>query len=289
MIKVEYLGRTGNNLFQYSLGRILATVLCQRLQAKEIAGFPRTNDIVEGKSNTSSFCFHSGNRIPLNDILATRNAEGHVLRGYFQRTEYYLEFRDQINEWLAFDSRERNAIPEDFLVNRHDAVVVNVRRTDYTQNNWALPASYYKEALERFQLKKNNVWIVTEDPRDPFFRNFKDYKPRFLNLSPVSQLAAMSISKNLIMSASSFSWWGAFLGENKNVVCPRPTFGCWSINNQDSGIDLINGLDFDLLDCATEYHATPLESFYQQYRLFKRKWIIRLNRRLGFRLDIPPQ
>ena len=32
----------------------------------------------------------------------------------------------------------------------------------------------------------------------------------------------------LVMSASTFSWWPAFLGDPELVICPDPSFGAWA-------------------------------------------------------------
>jgi len=48
MIKVNYDGNLGNNLFQYCFGRILAEELGYQLVANSIPGFPRTFDEISG-------------------------------------------------------------------------------------------------------------------------------------------------------------------------------------------------------------------------------------------------
>ena len=49
MIKVQYGGRLGNNMFQYCFGRILAEKLGYELIASPIMGFDETNQKVNGK------------------------------------------------------------------------------------------------------------------------------------------------------------------------------------------------------------------------------------------------
>ena len=52
MVTVKYLGRLGNNLFQYALGRIIAESLDYPLQASAIDGFDGTFDIVKTSEET---------------------------------------------------------------------------------------------------------------------------------------------------------------------------------------------------------------------------------------------
>ena len=53
MVEVKYIGRLGNNLFQYCLGRIIAEGLGYKLKVDPIPGFPNTNKPVEGLDYSS--------------------------------------------------------------------------------------------------------------------------------------------------------------------------------------------------------------------------------------------
>jgi hypothetical protein len=105
-------------------------------------------------------------------------------------------------------------------------VVINVRRTDYIHLKWALPFSFYNTALELARPEK--VYIVTDDPKDFFFWKFLKYKPIFFNGSPVAQIDFISRFEKIIISQSSFSWWGSFLSEAQQIYCPIPLEGVWS-------------------------------------------------------------
>jgi len=52
---------------------------------------------------------------------------------------------------------------------------------------------------------------------------------------PIETLNIMASSRAMITANSSFSWWGAWLGENpeRPVICPRPWFTTRLIDYRD--------------------------------------------------------
>jgi hypothetical protein len=284
MIEVRYLDRLGNNLFQYCLGRILAENLGFALQAKGIPGFPHTNAIWDGGRYRSPLEVLSGHRIDLGGILTNRQPRRIVLNGYFQCHEYYRAYRASIREWLAFDTAIR--VPEV----ASSAVVLHVRRTDYVQFGWALPFSFYESALQHLKPGHDDVWIVTDDRRDPFFRRFAPWKPNFISGSGLEEMLFMTKAPRLVMSQSTFSWWPTFLGDHREVVCPLSLYGAWSKtgrNQSASEASLIERDRFTCLECHEHYTPTISESLYQEMRLLRRNWIVRINRWLRLSLLEP--
>ena len=176
--------------------------------------------------------------------------------GYFQRYEYYRPWRHKIRQWLAIHPAVRTPDVK-------PGVVVHVRRTDYVQKDWALPYSYYDEALETLLPRVGDVWIVTDDRHDPFLRKFSGWKPKFFQGTALETMLFMSRSPQLVISASTFSWWPTFLGDMERIICPLPQFGVWSF----PGIDLIERDRFICLPSTEAYRPTRLESAYQRARL----------------------
>ena len=254
MIEVRYRDRLGNNLFQYCLGRILAEDFGYALRAEPIPGFPNTHEKVEGIRFDSPEQTLTGQRIDFEGILTNRPPRRIVLDGWFQRYEYYLPHRAKIREWLAFDPAVR-------LMEPSPDIVIHVRRTDYVPRGWALPFSFYRNALEELRERGGEVWIVTDDERDPFFQNFAPWRPKYRSGTPLEQMAFMSSARNLVLSQSTFSWWPAFLGNAEVVVCPIPSVGCWSerADRYARGIDLIMRDQFTCIECREPYRLTISE------------------------------
>ena len=282
MIDVRYKARLGNNLFQYCFGRILAEGLGFALHAAPIAGFPNTANTVAGAMHEAPEQILTGHKVDIAAILADRNPRRIVLEGWFQRRDYYAPYRAKIRQWLAFDPAIRTPDLKPDLV-------VNVRRTDYVQLGWALPFSFYREAIERTLPAGGQLWIVTEDRHDPFLRNFAAWQPRYFDGSALEQMLFMTRAPRLVMSQSTFSWWSAFLGDMEKIVCPLPAFGPWSPAAAESEADLVDRDRFLCLPCTGLYVPTPLEQAYQRWRVGRRRWIIRANHWLGLGLSVPPQ
>ncbi|MBI4470328.1 MAG: hypothetical protein HY650_13500 [Acidobacteria bacterium] len=283
MVEVRYKARLGNNLFQYCLGRILAEGLGFALQADPIPGFPNTAQPVAGAVHQGPEQVVTGQRIPLERMLADRNPRRIVLDGWFQRHEYYWPYRTKIRQWLRFDSNIR--VPDVGV-----DVVLHVRRTDFIQLGWALPFSFYSAALERLIRDEGRVWIVTDDRHDPFFRRFSKWRPKVFPGTALQHMLFMARAPKLVMSQSTFSWWPTFLGDPQVVVCPLPSFGAWSEQCEpwSVGINLIECDRFVCLECKEPYHPLRAEARHQRWRLLKRRVILKLNRTFRIPLLVPP-
>jgi hypothetical protein len=282
MIDVHYKGRMGNNMFQYCLGRILAEKFGFALSATPIPGFPRTFVKVDGERCEAPEKTLTGQRIDLDSIL-NGVPQKYVLDGWFQCYEYYRPYRDQIREWLEFDP----AIQAPLVA--PNEVVVNVRRTDYILLNWALPFSFYERALTQLMPDGGKIWIVTDDRRDPFFKKFARWKPKFFSGTPHEQLLFMAKAKRLIMSQSTFSWWPTFLGNPEEVICPKSSFGAWSkFGGEASDVNLIESDRFICVECHEPYQPTPREKRHQKRRALWRRIILSINKRTRLSLPEPP-
>jgi hypothetical protein len=281
MVEVRYQARLGNNLFQYCFGRLLAERLGFELAAEPIDGFPGTAERVAGVRVEGPEQRLTGQQVDLDAILADRTPRRLVVDGWFQRYDYYRPLRDQIRQWLAFDSSVSGpAAPPD--------TVLHIRRTDYVTLGWALPFSFYERAMERLS-PSGPVWIVTDDPADPFFRRFESWRPRFANGTALEDLRLMCQARQIVMSQSTYSWWPTFLGTPGVVICPTSSFGPWATQGGPAEANLIERDRFICLDSDEPYRPDRREQGYQQRRAWRRRVVLAVNRRLGWSLTPPPQ
>ena len=104
-----------------------------------------------------------------------------------------------------------------------------MRRGDFIHNSGnhpVLTANYYKTALEMFD-DDRQVIIFTNDVE--WCKNHELFSSdRFAVAEGGDQfydLCLMTMCSDFITANSSFSWWGAWLGNRGKVVCPSGWFG----------------------------------------------------------------
>ena len=254
MIRVNYRGRLGNNLFQYSLGRILAQELGFALHAQPIPHFPPTSDVVGFAEHESPLELLTGHQIDLGAVIRDRRSRCILLDGYFQDARYYLSYEDEIKAWFP--------LPEH--PNTCHELVIHIRRTDYVENGWALPFSFYQQAIAEALPYGGKIHIATDDESDPFLRRFAKWNPELIREDEITTLTIMARAQALIISQCSFSWWAAFLAPRPQlVICPVPHFGVWSQRGELSQVNLIMRDRFTCIDCTEPYRASLFEAAYQ--------------------------
>tara|TARA_A100001515_G_scaffold85433_2_gene67889 strand:+ start:2057 stop:2755 length:699 start_codon:yes stop_codon:yes gene_type:complete len=164
-----------------------------------------------------SFCYDE-NVLTINP---TRNTD---LLGYYQTQRYFSDCEDDIRSEFFFKKEIREAaapkIPEGVLVSLH------VRRTDYTILDHVhknQTQEYYQVAMENFPHHRP---VVFSDDIEWCKQNMKWLKndPVFVSNHPFEDLFLMSMCNAHIIANSSFSWWGAWLGQGETVA-PERWFG----------------------------------------------------------------
>lgn len=262
MVRVRYQGRLGNQLFQYSLGRILAEKFCYQLVCNPLNGFEATRENIPGKTFDKITSF-TGQIIDLCEIDKLRNNAGIEINGFFQRYEYYRDNKHKIRWWLNRGKTEVAVHPDD--------IVVHVRRTQYngmdttwcyrvvgdsieTEDDifpitersrenikWAslnagrdiLPFEYYEGILNEIPFRR--LHICTDVPDDPYLKHFDKYDPIVRRSAVMDDFNFMRCSSKLITSISTMSWWAALLSDAE-VFMPYPHYGTWRTDR--TGVDL---------------------------------------------------
>jgi len=261
MIRIVLLGRTGNNLFQYALGRVLA----------EQHGVPLVLDgswfNAQGWAEVSHFL-----RLPLKARIVRRCPLGAralrklthkhyweyrgvpVLReapddqsfdrrflaapadclvmGYFQSPLYFQGMagllRAELNSTIAAVVR----VSEDLLAKLGSAnsVAVHVRRKDYLEQPvfQICDSHYYREAMRKMRdcLPVARFFIFSDDP-EWCRAEFREADQEVIDLgqaavNPLHDLHLMSLASHHIIANSSYSWWAAWLGKKHGQQVHMP-------------------------------------------------------------------
>lgn len=267
MIKVDYVCGFANRLFQLSIANIIADHHGLMLVESPIEGLPHSYTCVEGikVDGNPEIVATSAD---VSDILNRQSIDKPlVLRGLFQKAELYLKYERNIREkWLKLNSN----IEATTIVANCD-LLIHIRRGDYLLHNWGVPFSYYQNAID--SMKFNQIGIICDDPQDPFLRRFKHYKPLIASSHYLNDFKAIIEAKKIIMSPSTFSWWGAFLSNAEEIVFPIPQQGIWSadyVHDVDLTLPLIYS-QYKYLQCIEPLKLNIIERLYFEKKYLRMK------------------
>lgn len=169
-----------------------------------------------------------GNLMFKQAYLLAQAAEGNIPDIYLQGEKYWVKYKDLIKSHFDTD------------IGKTDMVALHIRRGDYLQahnfhkNLWE--TDYYQKAIALFPNDRFLVFCKdNQDPnQDKLDRQWcRENLPKLIGdrweMAPyedteVEDLNLMASCKSIIMANSSFSWWGAYLGEHEKVICPKEWF-----------------------------------------------------------------
>jgi hypothetical protein len=254
MIRVVMLGRAGNNLFQYALGRVLAdrhgvplvmdgswfnregwsSVSCLRrlpLRAEIVRPLTlgsRALRKLTGKHYWQYLGLQEIGEKPASDQRfnpAFLNAPASsLLMGYFQSPRYFAGHEKKLRGDLDMDLlpwRPQTLRMADRLASE-SSVAVHVRRTDYVKKAIYSVCSigYYRRSMDllRSRLPGLRFHLFSDDPAW-CHAHLAGPDAEVCSLGeaegdPLHDMFLMSCARHHIIANSSYSWWAAWLGKN---------------------------------------------------------------------------
>jgi len=258
-VTTQLVGGLGNQLFQYAAGRSLSLKLGQPLHL-DIAPFkkyklhhyalnhfnisaktthvnklkmylPKLFNLVYFKEKTFEYQPEIKNLSSKKDIY---------LEGYWQSEKYFSDIRPVLLKEFTLKSPLSSLDQEVFKkIKKSDiSVSLHVRRSDYFNNKATLAIHgvcdihYYQKAIEYLKenYKKFTIFVFSDDIlwakeniKSEFLLEFVEHNRAERNFA---DLFLISQCHHHIIANSSFSWWGAWLCENKTktVVAPQKWF-----------------------------------------------------------------
>ncbi|MGE3775267.1 MAG: hypothetical protein AB7I32_20255 [Gammaproteobacteria bacterium] len=261
-VELRFLGHLGNNLFQYALGRVLAEELDLALHCVAPAGrpgFARVEDASGIRDRlwqlTESFAdVHLA--LPGREIAAPEYRHvtgeqlqwnGHginfgwllrhgrdyriVLRGYFQRSEYYLPYRERLRRWFAMTPAAGDPRP-----GPRDLVIHLRRSYDMRVLGRLLSLRFYEEILEGHAFER--VYVCGLGIDEATRARLARFAPIYLDLDAVATLRLLTRASQIAIANSTFSWWGAWLSDATRIFFPRPARGFWSPERPEIALEV---------------------------------------------------
>lgn len=275
--KLGYVGRFGNQMFQYAgLVGIADKVGCRYgidyqnavvtnpvpqtktgpikskklelleafdLSAEDISGQARVENTYEPR------WFHfdpaAFNLKPNTDIF-----------GFFQTEKYFQHCANKIRSEFTFKAHISAEAQKQIEQIRDDKALVSlhVRRTDYIPRPDYFPPctpNYYQKAMSLFE---NAKFVVFSDDITWCQENLVGENIVYITgNNQFVDMCMMSMCDHHIIANSSFSWWGAWLNKSseKKVIAPRRWFGiAFDFNSKDLYCDgwIVIGSWYDSLE-----------------------------------------
>jgi len=244
MITFNYLGKLGqlgNQMFQYAATKGIATHLGYDFMIPdhdEIFDDGIGNKLrIELDGPFTIDCKRG--MIPTRDVrepgfefskkFFDRCPDNVNLFGFFQTEKYFKHIEGDIRNDFVFKKQIRDECQEIVEGVFNDPIALHIRRGDFlinSGNHHNLTLEYYKKALSKFDPHRD-VIIFTDDPDWAKAQDL--FKPdRFIiseGNSSYHDLYLMTQCSSFIIANSSFSWWGAWLGNGEEVIAPSIWFG----------------------------------------------------------------
>lgn len=191
MISIKYVGRFGNNLFQFATAKIVSDKIgVNILNPLDTKILPHANEFPAS----------------VDEVI--------TLSGFFQSQKVIKNFAA-----LPFIKTEDK-----------DAMFVHVRLGDllepYSQKKDRFASeAYYEKAINN----TSGGFISSDSPDHPMVRNLaKKFNLEFFNDSPENTIIFGARCSKKVLSLGTFSWWIGYLGNQNNVICPNPKeYGVW--------------------------------------------------------------
>lgn len=156
------------------------------------------------------------------------------VQGYWQSEKYFKEIEREIRD--VFKLRpELNEMERGWLerIEKSISVAIHVRRGDYVSNptynafHGLMPLTYYQKGVEMLEKKFGELeFFVFSDDKDWVEKEFKMNHTIIHGSNEIVDLYLMTKCRHNIIANSSFSWWGAWLGDqnDKMVIAPKLWF-----------------------------------------------------------------
>ena len=164
------------------------------------------------------------------------------LDGYWQSELYFKNYSKEIKKIFNFSNqldKQNHLIAND--ISKNNSISIHIRRGDFLlkrNNNHNIDLKdYYLKAIDKSSkcFKNPKYFIFTDDPLWVTENFILDYSYIIVDVNYGTKsffdMYLMSLCKSNIIANSSFSWWSAWLNNNKDkiVYAPKDWFNDKSI------------------------------------------------------------
>lgn len=176
------------------------------------------------------------------EILTPRKGSIY-LDGYWQSFKYFEPFKeDLMTEFSLKGTISKGVLDLKKEIETTQSVSLHIRRTDYLSTSFGqkhyknLPLNYYYDAIGNIlkRINSSNLFIFSDDIEWCKTHFNSKLNTNFVTTeNPVEDLYLMSSCKHQITANSSFSWWAAWLNQNKNKIVIAPARWYKNVSSED--------------------------------------------------------
>lgn len=242
---IGYNGRLGNQMFQYAALKAVALKnnyeygLPNTLKTKLDGCFDFTNNKwIEYKLDLLDcfdiLCPILENSLP--NLYQEQNftfeheifniSDNTAINGYFQSYKYFDDFKQDILNDFTFKQNILNKCLHQISLYTNP-VAIHVRRGDYVKHPgfWNITPEYIQKALNFFT-DKEYMFLIFSDDIEWCKQIFPEGVVFIEGNNQFEDLCLMSLCHHNVIANSSFSWWAAYLNQNKNkkIIAPKNWF-----------------------------------------------------------------
>ncbi len=148
-----------------------------------------------------------------------------ILHGFCQSYQSFENIKDELTDkYFSFNEDVLNKASKYQIPS--ESLGISIRRGDYLMlqqqfNCIVLSLDYYQSAISKYFPEVERIYIFTDD--FPWCQNVFGQDCIYVDEDKFVQLYLMTRMKHLILSNSTFAWWGAYLNQNNGtIVIPDP-------------------------------------------------------------------
>lgn len=257
---VRLMSGLGNQLFQYAAGRRVSEQTRTKLRfdvsffASEpnreygLGDFRIHAELVDGEGKTQAFMdavdperryaeerygatfLRQGLDTPAEDLLATARRNSY-LAGYWIGEQFFAPVAGQVRRELRARATAAIEAGSALIAEAPQSVAVHVRRGDMVSDPGSaerfgsMPAAYYERAASYIaeRCPDCHFFVFSDDPE--WCRTLDLPGPTRVmsgGTEPFEDLTLISRCDHVVVPNSSFSWWGAWLGETEDSLIVVP-------------------------------------------------------------------
>jgi hypothetical protein len=163
------------------------------------------------------------------------------LIGYFQSEKFFSHCENLIREQFEI-KEEIIELVKTYYSKIENSLSLHIRRGDYIQqpnHHPIVPISYYQKILNEISKNYDSIFVFSDDLKwvKEQFIGEKFVFPEFKINNDLNSFVLMTLSKDIVICNSTYSWWAAWINKNKNKKVYSPTHKQWfgpSYSNLDT-------------------------------------------------------